>query len=53
MLQSSVRKLCEKGIYIFFEKGNIDTGKMEGKLLLSILSGLAESESHSIAENNK
>ena len=41
------------GIYIFFEKENIDTGKMESELLLSILSSLAESESHSISENNK
>lgn len=49
----TVRRLCEKGIYIFFEEENIDTGKMEGELLLSILSSLAESESHSIAENNK
>lgn len=49
----TVRKLCEKGIYIYFEKEKIDTGKMEGELLLSILSSLAESESHSIAENNK
>lgn len=49
----TVRRLCERGIYIFFEKENIDTGKMEGELLLSILSSLAESESHSIAENNK
>lgn len=49
----TVRQLCEKGIYIYFEKENIDTGKMEGELLLSILSSLAESESHSIAENNK
>lgn len=48
-----VRKLCSMGIYIFFEKENIDTGKMESELLLSILSSLAESESHSIAENNK
>ncbi|MBR6158468.1 MAG: recombinase family protein [Lachnospiraceae bacterium] len=47
----TVRKLCEKGIYIFFEKENIDTGKMEGELMLSILSSLAESESHSISEN--
>ena len=39
------------GIYILFEKENIDTGKMEGELLLSILSSLAESESHSISEN--
>lgn len=33
------------------EKENIDTGKMEGELLLSILSSLAESESRSISEN--
>ena len=49
----TVRKLCEKGIYIFFEKENIDTGRVEGELLLSILSSLAESESHSIRKNNK
>lgn len=49
----TVRRLCDKGIYLYFEKENIDTGKMEGELLLSILSSLAESESHSIAENNK
>ena len=47
----TVRRLCDMGIYIFFEKENIDTGKMEGELLLSILSSLAESESHSISEN--
>lgn len=49
----TIRKLCEKGIYIFFEKENIDTGKMDGELLLSIFSSLAESESRSISENNK
>ncbi|MGC2873059.1 recombinase family protein [Ihubacter sp. mB4P-1] len=49
----TIRRLSEKGIYIFFEKENIDTGKMESELLLSILSSLAESESRSIAENNK
>ena len=48
-----VRKLNEKGINIFFEKEKIDTGSMESELLLSILSGLAESESHSIASNEK
>ncbi|MCW6662793.1 recombinase family protein [Aerococcaceae bacterium NML190073] len=47
----TVRKLCGLGIYIFFEKENIDTGKMEGELLLSILSSFAESESRSISEN--
>ena len=47
----TVRRLCDMGIYIFFEKENIDTGKMEGELLLSILSSLAESESRSISDN--
>ena len=47
----TVRKLCSMGIYILFEKENIDTEKMEGELLLSILSSLAESESRSISEN--
>lgn len=49
----TIRSLCEKGIYIFFEKENIDTGKMDSELLLSIFSSLAESESKSISENNK
>ena len=49
----TVRKLYGMGIYIFFEKENIDTGKMEGELLLSILSSLAESESRSISENSR
>lgn len=49
----TIRSLCEKGIYIFFEKENIDTGKMDSELLLSIFSSLAESESRSISENNK
>lgn len=48
-----VRSLSEKGIYIYFEKENIDTGKMEGELLLSILSSLAEHESRSISGNSK
>lgn len=47
----TVRHLCSKGIYIYFEKENIDTENMEGELLLSILSGLAENESRSISEN--
>jgi len=47
-----VRKLIGLGIFIHFEKENINTGAMESELMLSILSGLAESESASIAENN-
>ena len=48
-----VRKLIGLGIFIYFEKENINTGSMESELMLSILSGLAESESISISENNK
>lgn len=48
-----VRKLLDLNIYIYFEKENLNTGAMESELMLSILSGLAESESVSIAENSK
>ena len=48
-----VRKLLDLNVFIYFEKENINTGSMESELMLSILSGLAESESFSIAENNK
>ena len=48
-----VRKLINLGIFIYFEKENINTGSMESELMLSILSGLAESESISISENSK
>lgn len=49
----TVRRLSAMGIYIFFEKENIDTGKMEGEMMLSIMSSLAEDESRSLSENNK
>ncbi|MGI6497574.1 MAG: recombinase family protein [Oscillospiraceae bacterium] len=48
-----VRKLLDLDIFIYFEKENINTGSMESELMLSILSGLAESESVSISENSK
>lgn len=48
-----VRKLLDLNIYIYFEKENLNTGSMESELMLSILSGLAESESVSISENEK
>ena len=49
----TVRRLSAIGVYIFFEKENIDTGKMEGELMLSIMSSLAEDESRSLSDNNK
>jgi len=48
-----VRKLLALNVFIYFEKENINTGSMESELMLSNLSGLAESESVSIAENSK
>jgi site-specific DNA recombinase len=48
-----VRKLLDLNVFIYFEKENINTGSMESELMLSILSGLAESESISISENSK
>lgn len=48
-----VRKLTKLGISVYFESENINTGSMESELMLSILSGLAEGESASIAANNK
>ena len=48
-----VRTLLDLQIPIFFERENINTGSMESELFLAILSSMAESESHSISENNK
>lgn len=48
-----VRKLQKRGIFIYFEKENLDTGTMESEFMLSILSGLATEESASISQNNK
>lgn len=46
-----VRKLIKLKIFIYFEEENINTGKMDSELLLTIFSSLAESESISISEN--
>lgn len=48
-----VRMLKEKGIAIVFEKENINTLTMNGELLLTILSSLAQQESESISANVK
>lgn len=46
-----VRQLMAIGIFIFFEKENLNTGDMESELMLSILSGFAAEESASISQN--
>ena len=46
-----VRKLLNIGVFIYFEKENLNTGDMESELMLSILSGFAAEESASISQN--
>lgn len=48
---TTVRKLKEKGIEVFFEKENIRTLDSKGELLITIMSSLAQEESRSISEN--
>ena len=48
---TTVRKLKEKGIEVFFEKENIHTLDGKGELLITIRSSLAQEESRSISEN--
>lgn len=48
-----VRFLIEHGVFVYFEKENLNTMSMESELILSILSSMAEEESHSISKNNK
>lgn len=50
---STVRELLDIGVSMYFERENINTGSMESELILSILSSLAEEESHSTSENIK
>lgn len=48
---TTVRKLKDKGIEIYFEKENIWTLDIKGELLITIMSSLAQEESRSISEN--
>src|SRR5680860_102086 len=48
-----VRKLTDLGVFMYFEKENINTQSMDSELMLTILSSLAESESISISQNSK
>lgn len=48
---STVRKLKEKGVEVYFEKENIFTFDSKGELLITIMSSLAQEESRSISEN--
>ena len=48
---TTIRKLKEKGVGVFFEKENIDTLDSKGELFITIMSSLAQEESRSISEN--
>lgn len=48
---TTVRKLKEKGIEVYFEKENIYTLDFKGELMITIMSSLAQEESRSISEN--
>lgn len=48
---TTIRKLKEKKIEVYFEKENIWTFDGKGELLLTIMSSLAQEESRSISEN--
>lgn len=48
---TTVRKLRDKGIEVYFEKENIWTLDSKGELLITIMSSLAQEESRSISEN--
>ena len=48
-----VRKLKERNIAVFFEEENINTLSMDGELLLTILSSVAQQEVENISANVK
>ena len=48
-----VRMLKEKNVAVFFEEENINTMTMDGELLLTILSSVAQQEVENISENVK
>lgn len=48
---TTIRKLKEKKIEVYFEKENIYTLDAKGEVMLTIMSSLAQEESRSISEN--
>ena len=50
---TTIRKLKDKGIEVYFEKENIWTLDAKGELMITIMSSLAQEESRSISENTK
>jgi site-specific DNA recombinase len=50
---ATVRRLQAKGVQVYFEKENIDTGTAISEMLLTVLAAFAQEESRSISENMK
>lgn len=48
---STIRKLKEHGVAVYFEEQNIDTMDGKGELLITIMSSIAQEESRSISDN--
>lgn len=48
---TTVRKLKDAGVEVYFEKENIYTFDSKGELLITIMSSLAQEDSRSISEN--
>lgn len=48
---TTVRKLKDAGVEVYFEKENIYTFDSKGELLITIMSSLAQEENRSISEN--
>ena len=48
---TTIRKLKDKGIEVYFEKENIRTLDAKGELFITIMSSLVQEESRSISEN--
>ena len=48
---TTIRKLKEAGVEVFFEKENIYTFDSKGEFLITLMSSLAQEESRSISEN--
>ena len=46
-----IRELRTLGVSVFFEKENIDTGRITDEMMLTIMGGLAQEESTSLAQN--
>ncbi|MCD8331725.1 MAG: recombinase family protein, partial [Oscillospiraceae bacterium] len=50
---TTIRKLKEKGVEVYFEEQNIYTLDSKGELLITIMSSFAQEEAHSISDNTK